>query len=48
MNSNFMVKLYSVSEYAKKLRISRQAVLKMIKVGRLKSIRVGSEYIILK
>jgi len=36
----------SVTEFANEARISRQAVVKMISVGRLKAQKVGEQYII--
>jgi predicted DNA-binding protein YlxM (UPF0122 family) len=36
-----MIKLYSVKEYAKKKRITRQAVLKKIKQGKLRAMKIG-------
>jgi excisionase family DNA binding protein len=40
--------MYSVSEYAALLGISRQAVLKQINAGKLKARKVGKAYIILE
>ena len=38
--------LYSVSQYAQKKKVSRQAILKAIKKGKIKAIRVGYVWII--
>lgn len=36
----------SVTQYAKRYKISRQAVLKRIKAGKIKAERIGNYYII--
>ena len=39
-------KFISVTEYARRHRITRQGVLKRIAVGRIKAVRVGNYYAI--
>jgi predicted small secreted protein len=39
---------YSVTQYARKKKISRQAVLKAIKKKKIKAIKVGNVWIIIK
>jgi excisionase family DNA binding protein len=40
--------MYSVTEYAALLGISRQAVLKQINAGKLKARKVGNTYLVLE
>lgn len=42
------MKYLSVTEYAKKHKITRQAVLKRIKAKKLKAIKIGKTYAIAK
>ncbi|MEK7607442.1 MAG: helix-turn-helix domain-containing protein [Patescibacteria group bacterium] len=49
MSQNNQAKQYfSTTEVAKIMRISPEAVLKKIKIGRLKAVKVGYSYIITK
>jgi predicted DNA-binding protein YlxM (UPF0122 family) len=43
-----MIKLYSIKEYAKKKRITRQAVLKKIKQNKLKAIKIGEFWVVIE
>jgi len=43
-----MVKLYSIKEYAKKKKITRQAVLKKIKQSKLKAMKIGEFWVVIE
>jgi len=43
-----MVKLYSIKEYAKKKKITRQAVLKKIKQDKIKAMKVGEFWVVIE
>ena len=43
-----MVKLYSIKEYAKKKKITRQAVLKKIKQNKIKAMKVGEFWVVIE
>jgi len=43
-----MVKLYSIKEYAKNKRITRQAILKKIRQGKLKAMKIGEFWVVIE